>query len=67
MYIKMNNKKSKYKCPRCRGESIIDYGETIECVKCQLEFYKRSFETVKKKNILAISELNDFVRILMEN
>ena len=67
MYIKMNNKKSKYKCPRCRGENIIDYGEIIECVKCQLEFYKRSFETVKKKNILAISELNDFVRILMEN
>ena len=63
----MINSKTKYKCPRCRGENIIDYGEIIECVKCQLEFYKKSFETMKKKNILAISELKDFVRILMEN
>jgi ribosomal protein L37AE/L43A len=67
MLIKMNIKKSKYKCPRCHGESIIDYGEIIECVNCRLEFYKRSFETVKENNILAISELDDFVRIFMKN
>ena len=63
----MKNELIKYKCPRCRGKKTIDYGEVIECLKCQLEFYKRDIETLNRSNILAISELNDLVRILIES
>ncbi len=61
----MKNKLIKYKCPRCHSDNTFDFDETIECVKCQLEFYKRDIETLKKSHILAISELNDFTRILL--
>ncbi len=57
----------KYKCPRCHEKNTIDFGKTIECIKCHLEFYKRDIETLKQSNILAISELNDFIRILLES
>ena len=63
----MIDKLIKYKCPRCHEKKTIDYGEIIECPKCQLEFYKRDIETLNRSNILAISELNDLVRILMES
>ncbi|GAH56636.1 unnamed protein product, partial [marine sediment metagenome] len=51
---------TKYKCPRCGGENTIDYGETFECAKCLLEFYKEDIEAYEKSNILAISELSGF-------
>ena len=57
----------KYKCPRCNKKDTIDFGETIECVNCQLEFYKSSIENIKKKNILAITELIVFRKAFMEN
>ena len=63
----MIDKMIKYKCPRCHEKKTIDFGATIQCTKCFLEFYKKDIETLKKSNILAISELNDFVRILMES
>jgi len=63
----MKNEMIKYKCPRCHEKKTIDYGEIVECTKCKLEFYKRDIETLKRSNILAISELNDFIRILIES
>ena len=41
-------------------KNTIDFGETIQCTKCYLEFYKKDLKTLKKSHILAISELNDF-------
>ncbi len=63
----MKNELIKYKCPRCHEKKIIDYGEIVECTKCKLEFYKKDIETLSRSNILAISELNDFIRIFIES
>ena len=63
----MKSNSTKYKCPRCGGEHTIDYGETFECVKCLLEFYKEDLETIEKSNILAISELSTIIKVLMGN
>ena len=62
----MKNKSIIYKCPRCHGKNIIDYGEIIECMKCRLEFYKEHVKTLTNSNILAISELSDIVGALFE-
>jgi len=63
----MKNKSIKYKCPCCNGNNIIDYGETFECVNCQLDFFKESLESYEKINILAISELNAIAKIFEKN
>ncbi len=63
----MKNNSIKYKCPRCDGEQTIDYGETFQCVKCLLEFYKEDIEMYEKSDILAISELSAFIKIFMGN
>ncbi len=44
-------------CPRCDGTRIIDNGETIDCIDCELEFEKEDIETIKdKRNILSLQE-----------
>ena len=63
----MTNDSIKYKCPSCNGNNIIDYGETFECVNCELDFFKEGFETYEKSNILAISELQTFAKIFEKN
>ncbi len=63
----MKNNSIKYKCPRCDGEYTIDYGETFQCVKCLLEFYKEDMKMYEKSDILAISELSAFIKIFTEN
>ena len=63
----MNNKMIAYKCPRCNKKDTIDFGETVECVNCGLEFYKRSIEIIRKEDVLALSELMVFKRAFMEN
>ncbi len=63
----MKNNLIKYKCPRCNGESTVDYGETFQCEKCLLEFYKEDMETYEKKDILAISELSAIMKVFAKN
>jgi hypothetical protein len=61
----MKNKKSEYKCPRCLGDCLINYEETVECVKCQLEFDKKDLENLESDQILAVSEKFFFVKMFI--
>ncbi|MHA1478083.1 MAG: hypothetical protein ACTSPU_07780 [Promethearchaeota archaeon] len=54
-------------CPRCKGNKIIDMGETIECSDCRLEFEKIDIKTLESNQVLAISEKLEFVRSIKNN
>ena len=44
-------------CPRCNGTRIIDNGDTIDCIDCQLEFEKEDIENIEdKSSILSLQE-----------
>ncbi len=38
-------------CPRCNSKYVINFKDTIECLKCRLEFYKNSiiFDSLETK------------------
>jgi hypothetical protein len=61
----MKDIKSEYKCPRCLGDCLISYEETVECIKCQLEFDKKDLETLEPDQILAVSEKFFFIKIFI--
>jgi hypothetical protein len=54
-------------CPRCKGNKIIDMGETIECSDCRLEFEKIDIKTLESNQVLAISEKLEFIRSIKNN
>jgi len=54
-------------CPRCKGNKIIDMGETIECSDCRLEFEKIDIKTLESNQVLAVSEKLEFVRSIKNN
>jgi hypothetical protein len=54
-------------CPRCKGNKIIDMGETIECSDCRLEFEKIDIKTLESNQVLAISEKHEFIRSIKNN
>ena len=56
-----------FQCPRCNENIIIDYEETFECLKCNLEFDKVSFKLIEKDNILSIEEKSIFLDIFKDN
>lgn len=56
-----------FQCPRCNENIIIDYEETFECLKCNLEFDKVSFKLIEKDNILSIEEKRAFLDIFKDN
>ena len=59
-------KDKKYQCPRCRRrEEIIDHDESIECVSCGLEFDKSDLEMFVEEDILARSEKQGILNVLL--
>jgi len=56
-----------FQCPMCNENIIIDYEETFECLKCNLEFDKVSFKLIEKDNILSIEEKRAFLDIFKDN
>ncbi len=49
--------KKKYSCPRCNGNNVVEYDESIDCVDCKLEFHKYEIDTIEDKStILSIQE-----------
>jgi transposase-like protein len=58
----MNNEM--IKCPRCDNSNLIDYGNIIECPRCNLEFHKKDLLNLKQDEILAISEKMTFIKSL---
>jgi len=58
----------KFPCPRCNSKKIIDYGEIIECLDCNLEFYKVDIRVIKdKSSILSIQEKMGIIKALKDN
>ncbi len=49
-------------CPRCGKTNIKDYEDTIECLDCNLEFYKDSIKNIDDKTaVLSIQEMKKIV------
>jgi len=43
-------------CPRCHGDELVEYGETFQCINCDLEFEKDDIDKFEDDEILSISE-----------
>ena len=56
----------KYRCPKCRREEIIDQGEPIGCMPCDLEFDKSDLETFDEEDILARSEKQGIIKVFLD-
>ncbi len=56
--------KDKYHCPRCKKTEFIDYGETVECTTCLIEFDKKLLGKIPDDELLSHMEiggvLNEF-------
>lgn len=67
MVLKVNVLTDKnYRCPRCKREEIIDQGESIGCVPCDLEFDKSDLETFDEDDILARSEKQGIIKVFLD-
>jgi len=54
--------KKDFNCPRCKSKNVINYEDTIECVKCKLEFYKKDLIDIKDEStILSIQEKKNII------
>ena len=51
-----------FHCPRCQNDKVIEYSDSIECPKCELEFHKKDFSTFSDDQILSIREKSDFLK-----
>jgi hypothetical protein len=58
--------KQKFHCPRCGSQDIIEYYDSIECPKCNLEFDKEFLGIIPDEDILARQELERFTRTFLE-
>ncbi|MHA1376241.1 MAG: hypothetical protein ACTSR7_18340 [Promethearchaeota archaeon] len=57
----------KYRCPRCGSrEEIIDYDDSIGCLSCGLEFDKSDLERFDDEDILARSEKQGILKVLLD-
>jgi len=50
-----------YHCPRCQNRNIIEYPDSIECPKCELEFDKKDLTLYDDDQILSLQEKSGFV------
>ncbi len=49
-------------CPRCGETNVKDYGKIIECLDCDLEFFKDYIENIDDKTaVLSIQEMKKIV------
>ena len=49
--------KPQLNCPRCDGSNLIDYGDSIDCVDCNLEFEKGDLTSIlDETSILSLQE-----------
>ena len=56
----------KNRCPRCGRDKILDRNEMIQCIACGLEFDKSDLERFKNEDILAISEKQGIIKVLLD-
>lgn len=56
----------KYRCPRCGSrEEIIGHDDFIGCMSCDLEFDKSDLEMFDEEDILARSEKQGIIKVLL--
>ncbi len=48
----------KYHCPQCKKTEFIDYGETVECTTCLIEFDKKLLGKIPDDEILSREEMD---------
>ncbi|MFX1572776.1 MAG: hypothetical protein ACFFB0_08505 [Promethearchaeota archaeon] len=58
----MKNINSESYCPRCQSRDVIDYGDFIHCLNCELDFDKELIGKIDDDEILARQELGDFAK-----
>ena len=47
----------KYHCPLCKNTEFIDYGKTVECTTCLIEFDKKLLGKIPDDEILSTQEI----------
>ena len=53
---------SKYRCPSCNSDNIIEYEKTIECPHCKRSWHKDFIDSdIEKDHILSDQELDAFL------
>ncbi len=51
-------------CPRCGNCNVINYVDTFECPRCNLEFLSSSLQNFEPENVLSIQEIMAFLKII---
>jgi len=44
-------------CPKCKKTEFIDYGETVECTTCLIEFDKKLLGKIPDEELLSRMEI----------
>jgi len=53
-------------CPRCGNCNVINYIDSFECPRCNLEFLNVSLRNFEPENILSIQEIMNFIKIIKD-
>jgi len=48
----------KYYCPKCKSKEIMEFGNSVYCSECDLEFSKDFIGKIEDSNVLSNQELN---------
>ncbi len=60
VYKKMNPNNlvpDKNHCPKCKKTEFIDYGKTVECTTCLIEFEKKLLGKIPDDELLSLMEI----------
>lgn len=47
-----------YHCPQCKKTEFVDYGDTVECTTCLIEFDKKLLGKIPDDEILSRQEVH---------
>ncbi|KKM71596.1 hypothetical protein LCGC14_1429020 [marine sediment metagenome] len=53
----LNFVRDKYHCPKCKRTEFVDYGKTVECTTCLIEFDKELLGKIPDDEILSLQEI----------
>ncbi len=57
-------KAEKFKCPKCGNVDVIDYDDSFECPKCNLEFEKEDFKNNGEDGLDSIMSVKEMLAFL---
>ncbi len=50
------------RCPRCKGNDLMDYGESFDCKTCRLEFEKEDLLLYDEDDVLSVEEKSKIIK-----